>query len=49
MMILTEPALETALKWVGDYLKFELQRQDWETYVESSPDEGSRYVVLYWT
>jgi hypothetical protein len=41
MKILNEPALEVVLRWLGDYLKFELQRQGWEAYIESFPDEGA--------
>lgn len=46
MKILSEPALEAALRWLGDYLKFELQRQAWETDVESFPDEGATLYLF---
>jgi hypothetical protein len=46
MKILSEDALEVALRWLGDYVKFELQRQTWETYVESFPDEGATLFIF---
>ena len=46
MKILSEPALEVALRWLGDYVKFELQRQPWETYVESFPDDGGTLYLF---
>jgi hypothetical protein len=40
MTILTEPGLDLALKWLGEYLKSELKRPGWETCVESFAETG---------
>jgi hypothetical protein len=47
MQILTEPALAAALAWLGDRLKFELKRQEWESYVQSFPDDEACGGTLY--
>jgi DNA polymerase-3 subunit epsilon len=46
MTILSEDALEAAMRWLADHLKFELNRQAWETYVEAFPEEGASLFLF---
>jgi hypothetical protein len=46
MNILSEPALKRTLVWLGNYLKFELQRADWKVDVQSSEDEGGTVYIF---
>jgi DNA polymerase-3 subunit epsilon len=46
MNILSEPALKRTLVWLGNHLKFELQRQDWKIDVESFADAGGTLYLF---
>ncbi len=46
MKILSDPALEMALRWLADFLRFELQHPDWEAHVESLPEEGATLYLF---
>ena len=44
MKILSDSALDLALRWLGDYLRFELKRQAWEAQVEVYEEGGTLYL-----
>jgi hypothetical protein len=46
MKILSDPSLELALQWLGDFLKFELQHPDWEAPVESFSEGGAALYLF---
>ncbi len=46
MNILSEPALRRTLEWLGNYLKSELQRQDWKIDVEQFEGEGGTLYLF---
>ena len=46
MEILSDPALEMALQWLADFLKFELRLPDWEAHVESLQEGGATLYLF---